>query len=103
MYVCVYVYIYIYMYVCVYVCMYVCMCIYTPTHTRLYLPVLARTSFVETLLLSMEFELCNPLLGVAQIRVYTLANRVPSKLGAFGLRLNNTLLLGIGFAIMKAL
>jgi len=62
-----------------------------------------RISFVETLVLSMEFELCNPLLGVAQIRVCMLANPVPSKLGMLGLRFNNSLLLGIGFAMMKAL
>jgi hypothetical protein len=52
-----------------------------------------RISFVETLLLSMEFELRNPLLGVAQIRVCPLANGVPSKLGVLGLCFNNNLLL----------
>jgi hypothetical protein len=46
---------------------------------------------VETLLLSMEFEFCNTLLGVAQIRVCTLANGVPSKLGVVGLRFSNSL------------
>jgi hypothetical protein len=51
----------------------------------------------------MEFELYNPLLGVAQIRVYTLTNGVSSKLGVLGLRFNNSPMLGIGFAIMKAL
>jgi len=62
-----------------------------------------RISFVETLVLSMEFELCNLLLGVAQIRVCMLANPVPSKLAVLGLRLNNSLLLTIGFAMLKAL
>jgi len=61
--------------VCNYVCMYVCMyvCAYIHPHTRLYLPVLAQMrpiSFVETLLLSMEFELHNLLLGVGQIGLY---------------------------------
>jgi len=89
---------------CVCVCVYVCA--YIHPHTGLYLPVLAqmrRISSVETLLLSMEFELHNPLLGVTQIRVCTLANGVASKLGVLGLWFNNNLLLGIGFAIIKAL